>query len=101
MDAFKQRKISKEYIAFVHGKLKRPVGEIKSLIQDLDEKKYRRHSQPVLAITRYKVIEAKSKFSVVEVTPVTAARIRLEFISGILGIRSSANVNTPSAGIMI
>ncbi len=71
MEAFKQRKVSKTYVAFVQGKLKRPVGEIKSFISDLDEKKFRRHAKPVLAITRYKLIQVKKKFSVVEVTPVT------------------------------
>ena len=81
MDAFKQRKVTKHYIAFVQGKLKRPVGEISSYINDLDEKKFRKHSQAVLAITRYKLLQAKQKFSVVDVNPITGRtnQIRIHF----------------------
>lgn len=71
MEAFKKREVSKKYIAFVQGHLKAPSGEIKSHIKDLDEHKFRRHSAPVLAITKYKMLNAFKGFSVVEVEPVT------------------------------
>jgi 23S rRNA pseudouridine1911/1915/1917 synthase len=81
MEVFRRREISKKYIAFVHGHLKRPVGEMKSYIKDLDEQKFRRHSKPVLAITKYKVLNLRKLFSVVEVEPVTGRtnQIRIHF----------------------
>ncbi len=69
IDAFRNRKISKKYIAFVHGKLSRPEGQISSSVEG---KK---------ALTKYRVLEEKSNYSVVEVSPVTGRtnQIRIHF----------------------
>jgi 23S rRNA pseudouridine1911/1915/1917 synthase len=53
MEEFKNRRIHKEYIAFVQGKLSRPQGEIRNPIQDFEGPKHyhKRGGQP--ALTRY------------------------------------------------
>jgi 23S rRNA pseudouridine1911/1915/1917 synthase len=71
MDAFRDRKVSKQYIAFVHGRLAKPVGQVSLAIEGKS------------AVTKYRVIQEKSNYSVVEVTPVTGRtnQIRLHFKS--------------------
>lgn len=84
MDVFKRQKIRKIYTAFVHGHFKNRIGEIKSFIKDFDQRRFNRHSPPKMSITRYKVIETKKDFSVLEVSPLTGRtnQIRIQF-SGI------------------
>lgn len=81
MDVFKQRGINKKYVAFVRGVLKRDNGEIKRAVNDLDHRKFNKNSAAKLAITRYKVIERKDKFTVVDVELVTGRtnQIRIHF----------------------
>ncbi len=81
MDAFKRHKTQKIYIAFVHGRLKDRAGEIKSFIKDFDQRRFNRRSSPKMSITRYKVLEAKKDFSVLEVSPLTGRtnQIRIQF----------------------
>lgn len=69
MDEFKNKRIKKTYIAFVQGKLPRPQGQITNPVEGQQ------------ALTRYKVIEQKKDFSVVEVAPLTGRKnqIRLHF----------------------
>lgn len=71
INAFRNREIGKKYIAFVHGKLARPQGEINSRIEGKN------------ALTKYRVLEEKSNYSVVEVSPVTGRtnQIRIHFKS--------------------
>lgn len=68
-DAFRDRKVSKKYIAFVHGKLAHPQGVINSAVEGKS------------ALTKYKVIQKKSNYSVVEVVPTTGRtnQIRIHF----------------------
>ena len=40
MHQFKKMQVKKRYIAFIHGKLNRGSGELRSYIRDLDQKKY-------------------------------------------------------------
>jgi len=70
-DAFRNRQVSKKYIAFVHGKLARPQGAISSAIEGKS------------ALTKYKVIAEKSNYSVLEVVPTTGRtnQIRIHFKS--------------------
>jgi len=70
-DAFRNRQISKKYIAFVHGKLSQKSGQINSIIEGKS------------ALTKYKVIQKKSNYSIVEVVPVTGRtnQIRIHFKS--------------------
>ena len=68
-NAFRDRLVSKRYIAFVHGKLPQPQGVISS---DIEGKS---------ALTKYRVVQEKSNYSVVEVSPVTGRtnKIRIHF----------------------
>jgi len=69
IDAFRDRMVSKKYIAFVHGRLTHLEGQISSAIEGKS------------ALTRYKVLKEKSNYSVVEVMPVTGRtnQIRIHF----------------------
>lgn len=69
MEAFKNRKIKKRYLAFVQGALAKNSGEIKNRIENLS------------AHTKYKALERKKDFTVVEVTPLTGRtnQIRIHF----------------------
>ena len=69
MHAFRNRLVSKKYIAFVHGKLAHLTGQISSAIEGKS------------ALTKYKVIQEKSNYSVLEVSPVTGRtnQIRIHF----------------------
>lgn len=81
MDIFKNRKITKKYIAFVQGSVFHDAGEIKSFTKSLEFKKYKKNSQGQYSITRYKVLERRKLFSVVEVEPLTGHtnQIRIHF----------------------
>ena len=67
--AFRDRLVGKKYIAFVQGKLSQPQGVISSAIEGKS------------ALTKYRVIQEKSNYSVVEVSPVTGRtnQIRIHF----------------------
>lgn len=71
IELFKRRAISKTYIAFVLGNLSKQEGEIKTLIEGKS------------AITKYRVIENKKEFAIIEVKPVTGRtnQIRIHFKS--------------------
>jgi 23S rRNA pseudouridine1911/1915/1917 synthase len=70
-DAFRDRLVHKKYIAFVHGKLAHPEGQISYAIEGKS------------ALTKYKVVKEENNFSVVEVYPVTGRtnQIRIHFKS--------------------
>jgi 23S rRNA pseudouridine1911/1915/1917 synthase len=67
--AFRERQVIKKYTAFVHGKLPQRQGQINRPIEGKS------------ALTKYKVFEEKSNYSVVEVSPVTGRtnQIRIHF----------------------
>lgn len=69
IEAFRSRLINKKYIAFVHGKLSQPQGTINSAIEGKS------------ALTKYRVLQEKSNYSVVEVSPATGRtnQIRIHF----------------------
>lgn len=69
MQEFKDKKIKKTYIAFVQGRLHSRQGEINSPID------------AEAAITKYKVIEERRNFSVIQVSPLTGRtnQIRIHF----------------------
>jgi len=65
MDEFKKRAVKKTYIAFAQGVVKGPSGVITRNIYDKNK------GRSIPAITKYKVVERKKAFSVLEVEPVT------------------------------
>lgn len=82
MNEFHRQAVKKTYVAFVQGKLKRPIGELKSQIIDHEERRYDRSGgEGKLAVTRYKLVEYRRGYSVVEVNPVTGRtnQIRIQF----------------------
>ncbi|MDD5130019.1 MAG: RluA family pseudouridine synthase [Candidatus Omnitrophica bacterium] len=68
-EAFRNKLINKRYIAFAHGKLGKPQGVINSAIEGKS------------ALTKYKVLQEKSNYSVVEISPATGRtnQIRIHF----------------------
>ncbi len=67
--AFRERKVVKKYTAFVHGKLPQRQGQLSRPIEGKS------------ALTKYRVLEEKNSYSVVEVSPVTGRtnQIRIHF----------------------
>jgi 23S rRNA pseudouridine1911/1915/1917 synthase len=77
MDLFRQRLVKKKYIAFVHGRLPHPKGEIKlALREDRDSRDPEKTS-----VTRYEIREQRHNFAIVEVQPLTGRtnQIRIHF----------------------
>ena len=75
MDEFKKRAVKKVYVAFAHGAVKKDSGTLESLIFNRNKKKKEK------AVTRYKVVDRKNDFTVVEAEPVTGRtnQIRIQF----------------------
>jgi len=69
MDKFKNREIKKTYIAFLRGVLTKSHGEIRNAIEGRS------------ALTRYRVVERRKGFTIVEVMPQTGRKnqIRIHF----------------------
>ena len=81
MMVFKQKRVKKNYIAFVQGHLHRKVGEMRGHIRKLESRRYYREEPENYAITRYKVTEQRDDFAIVSVEPVTGRtnQIRIQF----------------------
>lgn len=62
MDLFKDKLIKKAYLAFVHGEPRKKEGIIQSLVEGRE------------SVTKYKLLEVKNKFSVLEVDPLTGRK---------------------------
>jgi 23S rRNA pseudouridine1911/1915/1917 synthase len=69
MALFHAKKVKKTYLAFVQGRMEKTSGEIKQHIE----------GQP--AITRYRVVEQRNNFAVIEIEPLTGRtnQIRIHF----------------------
>lgn len=65
MEEFRKRNVKKTYIAFVHGRLQKNSGVINKPIHNRNKNRLED------AITKYKVLELRKDFSVLEVEPVT------------------------------
>jgi len=76
MKQFQEGRVKKKYLAVAEGQLTRPQGELKSYICDRTYGK-----EPRLAVTRYRIVEKYSKFTLVEVEPATGRtnQIRIHF----------------------
>ncbi len=81
MAAFQKRTVIKKYIALVQGRLPKAAGELRSRVLDFDQKKYRKGSAGQWAITRYRMLQQKRVFGIVEVQPLTGRtnQIRIQF----------------------
>lgn len=81
MALFHKQAVAKKYIAFVHGRLSQRQGELHSAIRDFEQVRFQRGSAAKSSVTRYKVLEERKLFSVVEVIPVTGRtnQIRIQF----------------------
>jgi 23S rRNA pseudouridine1911/1915/1917 synthase len=77
MNLFRAREVKKKYIAFVHGRVLHPRGEMKNRLKE-DVASGDKNS---VSITRYALKQQFRKFAVVEVIPLTGRtnQIRLHF----------------------
>jgi len=73
MEAFKQRKVNKTYIAFVQGRVTAAQGEIRLPIERQQ------------AVTRYRLIEQRRDFSIIEAIPLTGRTNQIRIHTKLLG----------------
>ena len=81
MDLFKQKKVKKTYVALVQGDLPRTCTQERGLLKNQGEIKIPIEGKN--ALTKYKVIEKRKDFTIVEVKPLTGHtnQIRIHFRS--------------------
>jgi 23S rRNA pseudouridine1911/1915/1917 synthase len=76
MEEFHQKKVKKRYIAVVHGQVKKDFATIAKSIYN----RSRRKAEP--ALTKYRVLERRGAFTVIEAQPITGRtnQIRIHFM---------------------
>jgi 23S rRNA pseudouridine1911/1915/1917 synthase len=81
MDLFHKRMVHKKYISFVHGRVTRPSGTIRIPVKDAFADKFSPDSEAKDAATKYKVLEIRTKFTILEAEPITGRtnQLRIHF----------------------
>jgi 23S rRNA pseudouridine1911/1915/1917 synthase len=81
MDLFHRRLVQKKYTLFVHGRVNRPSGTIHMPVKDSFADKFSPDADAKEATTRYKVVELRRHYSIVEAEPVTGRtnQLRIHF----------------------
>jgi len=81
MQQFKDREVRKTYLAFIHGKLKKNIGTIEKSIKLQRQKYANKKAVAISALTKYKVIDVRRHYSIIEVSPITGRKnqIRIHF----------------------
>jgi 23S rRNA pseudouridine1911/1915/1917 synthase len=71
MQLFKEKKVKKQYVAFVHGRVEKKEGTIRIPIKDFFQRKFNRQMPAQSALTHYRVRDYYKDFTVVDVNPIT------------------------------
>ncbi len=81
MGLFHKRLVHKKYIVFVHGRVTRPAGTISFPVKDAFADKFLPDAGAKDAFTKYKVLEFRKQFTIVEAEPITGRtnQLRLHF----------------------